>query len=72
MRVLTEEETQIFFEKLTKFLGSNVKFLIDRDDGDFVFRLHRARVPPHDQLHTVQGYLHHAVVPSHLQERHAG
>jgi 60S ribosome subunit biogenesis protein NIP7 len=42
--VLTEEETQAFFEKLTKFLGSNVKFLIDRDDAEYVFRLHRNRV----------------------------
>ena len=37
MRVLTEEETQAFFEKLTKFLGSNVKFLIDRDDAEYVW-----------------------------------
>jgi 60S ribosome subunit biogenesis protein NIP7 len=44
MRVLTEEETQTFFEKLTKFLGSNVKFLIEREDGEYVFRLHRNRV----------------------------
>ena len=44
MRVLTEEETQIFFEKLAKYLGSNIKFLIDREDGDFVFRLHHDRV----------------------------
>eukprot|EP00352_Strombidinopsis_acuminata_P005369 CAMPEP_0176355744 /NCGR_PEP_ID=MMETSP0126-20121128/13512_1 /TAXON_ID=141414 ORGANISM="Strombidinopsis acuminatum, Strain SPMC142" /NCGR_SAMPLE_ID=MMETSP0126 /ASSEMBLY_ACC=CAM_ASM_000229 /LENGTH=88 /DNA_ID=CAMNT_0017708523 /DNA_START=13 /DNA_END=276 /DNA_ORIENTATION=+ len=29
MRVLTEEETELFFEKLAKWLGSNIKFLID-------------------------------------------
>ena len=44
MRVLTEEETQIFFEKLAKYLGANIKFLIDREDGDYVFRLHHNRV----------------------------
>ena len=44
MRVLTEEETQIFFEKLSKYLGANIKFLIDREDGEYVFRLHRDRI----------------------------
>merc|ERR1711934_816195 len=44
MRVLTEEETQVFFEKLTKYLGANIKFLIEREDGEYVFRLHRERI----------------------------
>ena len=44
MRVLTKEETETFFDKLSKYLEGNVKFLIDREDGDFVFRLHRDRV----------------------------
>ena len=44
MRVLTEEETQVFFEKLAKYLGSNIKFLVDREDGEYVFRLHRERI----------------------------
>ncbi len=44
MRALTDDETKIFFEKLAKFLGSNIKFLIEREDGDYVFRLHRDRV----------------------------
>ena len=44
MRALTDNETKIFFDKLAKFLGSNIKFLIDREDGDFVFRLHNSRV----------------------------
>ena len=44
MRALTDDETKIFFDKLAKFLGSNIKFLIDREDGDFVFRLHREKV----------------------------
>ena len=29
MRPLTEDETKTFFAKLAKFLGSNIKFLID-------------------------------------------
>jgi 60S ribosome subunit biogenesis protein NIP7 len=44
MRPLTEEETQIFFGKLSKFLGSNIKFLIDREDGEYVFRMHKSKV----------------------------
>ena len=44
MRALTDEETKIFFGKLAKFLGSNIKFLLDREDGDFLFRLHKERV----------------------------
>ena len=44
MRPLTEDETKTFFNKLAKFLGANIKFLIEREDGDYVFRLHRDRV----------------------------
>ena len=44
MRVLTDDETKVFFEKLAQFLGSNIKFLVDREDGDYVFRLHNSRV----------------------------
>jgi len=44
MRPLTEEETKNFFGKLAKFLGSNIKFLIEREDGEYVFRLHKDRV----------------------------
>ena len=44
MRPLTDDETKAFFNKLAKFLGSNIKFLIDREDGEYVFRLHRERV----------------------------
>ena len=44
MRALSDEETKQFFDKLAKFLGSNIKFLIDREDGDYVFRLHNSRV----------------------------
>lgn len=44
MRPLTEEETKIFFEKLSKYIGENIKLLIDRSDGAYCFRLHRDRV----------------------------
>ena len=44
MRPLTEEETKVFFEKLTKYIGENVRLLLDRSDGLYCFRLHRDRV----------------------------
>eukprot|EP00092_Neocalanus_flemingeri_P022838 GFUD01024763.1.p1 GENE.GFUD01024763.1~~GFUD01024763.1.p1 ORF type:complete len:181 (+),score=53.84 GFUD01024763.1:44-586(+) len=44
MRPLTEEETKIFFEKLTKYIGENIKLLLERADGSYCFRLHRDRV----------------------------
>ncbi|CAG7816590.1 unnamed protein product [Allacma fusca] len=44
MRPLTPEETKIFFEKLAKFIGENIKLLIDRPDGTYCFRLHQERV----------------------------
>ena len=44
MRPLTDEETKIFFEKLSKYIGENIKMLIDREDGKYCFRLHRERV----------------------------
>ena len=44
MRPLTEEETKVFFEKLSKYIGDNIKSLIDRSDGTYCFRLHRERV----------------------------
>ena len=39
MRPLTPEETKILFEKLSKYIGDNIKLLIDRDDGAYCFRL---------------------------------
>ena len=30
MRPLTEEETKLFFEKLSKYIGENIRQLIDR------------------------------------------
>ncbi|CAG2218182.1 60S ribosome subunit biogenesis protein NIP7 homolog [Mytilus galloprovincialis] len=44
MRPLTEEETKIFFEKLSKYIGENIKLLLDRPDGTYCFRLHKDRV----------------------------
>eukprot|EP01114_Cavostelium_apophysatum_P007257 TRINITY_DN1921_c0_g1_i1.p1 TRINITY_DN1921_c0_g1~~TRINITY_DN1921_c0_g1_i1.p1 ORF type:complete len:180 (+),score=40.88 TRINITY_DN1921_c0_g1_i1:51-590(+) len=44
MRPLTEEETKVFFEKLAKYIGRNIKYLVDRQDEPYVFRLHRDRV----------------------------
>lgn len=44
MRPLTDEETKILFAKLADFLGPNVKYLIDREDEQYVFRLIKDRV----------------------------
>jgi len=44
MRPLTDEETKIVFEKLAKYIGGKLKFLLERDDRTYVFRLHRNRV----------------------------
>ncbi|RUP46569.1 60S ribosome subunit biogenesis protein nip7 [Jimgerdemannia flammicorona] len=44
MRPLTQEETKSFFEKLAKYIGSNIKHLIDRSDETYCFRLHKDRV----------------------------
>eukprot|EP00127_Corallochytrium_limacisporum_P003332 Clim_evm21s148 gene=Clim_evmTU21s148 len=44
MRPLTEDETRRFFEKLAQFIGENIKHLVQRSDGDWVFRLHEQRI----------------------------
>lgn len=47
MRPLTEEETQQVFEKLHKFIGKNIRLLIEResdDGGGYCFRLQKQRV----------------------------
>ncbi|XP_003387869.1 PREDICTED: 60S ribosome subunit biogenesis protein NIP7 homolog [Amphimedon queenslandica] len=44
MRPLTEEETKVVLGKLSKYIGDNVKLLVDRPDGSYVFRLHKNRV----------------------------
>eukprot|EP00163_Fabomonas_tropica_P018506 TRINITY_DN32849_c0_g1_i1.p1 TRINITY_DN32849_c0_g1~~TRINITY_DN32849_c0_g1_i1.p1 ORF type:complete len:181 (-),score=33.66 TRINITY_DN32849_c0_g1_i1:157-699(-) len=44
MRPLSEQETKVFFEKLAKYIGRNIKFLIDRDPETWVFRINKDRV----------------------------
>ncbi|ELT94352.1 hypothetical protein CAPTEDRAFT_221286 [Capitella teleta] len=44
MRPLTDEETKIFFEKLSKYIGDNIRLLLERPDGSYCFRLHRDRI----------------------------
>lgn len=44
MRPLTEEETKVFFEKLSKYIGKNITYLVDRADEPYVFRLQNDRV----------------------------
>ena len=44
MRPLTDEETKVFFTKLIEYIGENIRFLIDRQDEPYVFRLIRDRV----------------------------
>uniref|UniRef100_A0A672PKB5 60S ribosome subunit biogenesis protein NIP7 homolog n=1 Tax=Sinocyclocheilus grahami TaxID=75366 RepID=A0A672PKB5_SINGR len=43
MRPLTDEEIKTMFEKLSKYIGENIKLLIDRPDGTYCFRLHNDR-----------------------------
>ena len=49
MRPITDEETKLVFEKLEKYIGAKLKYLIERDDKEYVFRLHRSRVYYSDQ-----------------------
>ena len=44
MRPLTDEETKTFFEKLAKYIGPNIKYLIERQDEQYVFRIIKDRV----------------------------
>uniref|UniRef100_A0A8K9XZ05 NIP7 nucleolar pre-rRNA processing protein n=1 Tax=Oncorhynchus mykiss TaxID=8022 RepID=A0A8K9XZ05_ONCMY len=44
MRPLTDDETKTMFEKLSKYIGENIKHLVDRPDGTYCFRLHNDRV----------------------------
>lgn len=44
MRPLTDEELEALFKKLAKYIGDNVKLLIDRQDSTYVFRYHKERV----------------------------
>ena len=44
MRPLTDEETRVVFDKLKKYIGQNLRQLVDRPDDLHLFRLHRERV----------------------------
>ncbi|CAK9093482.1 unnamed protein product [Durusdinium trenchii] len=44
MRALTDDETRLVFEKLKKYIGQNLRQMVDRADGIFLFRLHKERV----------------------------
>ncbi|KAJ1522682.1 hypothetical protein ONE63_001845 [Megalurothrips usitatus] len=44
MKRLSEERTKILFQKLSDYIGSNIKMLIDRPDGTYCFREKRDRV----------------------------
>ena len=44
MRPLTDEETKVFFTKLSEYLGENIKFLIERQDEPYVFRIIRDKI----------------------------
>ncbi|KAG8562941.1 hypothetical protein GDO81_015872, partial [Engystomops pustulosus] len=44
MRPLTDEETKTMFEKLSKYIGENIKLLVERPDGIYCFRIHNDRV----------------------------
>ncbi|KAF7278244.1 60S ribosome subunit biogenesis protein NIP7 homolog [Rhynchophorus ferrugineus] len=44
MKRLSEERTKVLFEKLSKYIGPNIKLLIDRPDGLYCFREQKDRV----------------------------
>lgn len=44
MRPLTDQECKVFFEKLSKYIGENIKQLLERQDGKYCFRFHKDRV----------------------------
>lgn len=45
MRPLTDEEIMKVFEKIKKYIGSKLKYLVEPEDGvTYVFRLHKNRV----------------------------
>ncbi|XP_063216824.1 60S ribosome subunit biogenesis protein NIP7 homolog isoform X3 [Bacillus rossius redtenbacheri] len=63
MKQLSESRTKLVFEKLSKYIGSNVKLLIDRPDGTYCFRERKERV-----YYVSERILHLAetVAPEHL------
>ena len=39
MRPLNDEEIKVVFTKLADYIGANIKYLIERNDEPYVFRL---------------------------------
>jgi len=44
MRPLTDDELVLVLEKMKKYMGAKIKYLIDTEDKIYVFRLHKNRV----------------------------
>jgi 60S ribosome subunit biogenesis protein NIP7 len=44
MRPLTEDQIRLVFEKLARYMGKNLKLLVERPDDEYCFRLHKNRV----------------------------
>ena len=44
MRPLTDEETKLVFEKLVKYIGKKITYMVDNEETNFIFRLHKNRV----------------------------
>ena len=44
MRPLTDEETKLVFEKLAKYIGKKITYMVANEETTYVFRLHRGRV----------------------------
>ena len=44
MRPLTDKETKLVFEKLVKYIGKKITYMVDNEENNFVFRLHKNRV----------------------------
>jgi 60S ribosome subunit biogenesis protein NIP7 len=44
VRPLTEDETKVVFEKLHKFIGKNIKALVDQGEQPYCLRLQKNRV----------------------------
>ena len=41
---MAAQETKTVFEKLHKYIGKNIKHLVERSDEDYVLRLHKNRI----------------------------
>lgn len=41
---MAAQETKTVFEKLHKYIGKNIRHLVERSDEDYVLRLHKNRI----------------------------